>query len=55
MFWVIFVVWSILVVFLNYKNWEYYLVGGKSLRLGGSVFFVACLVFLTVLMAFYIV
>ena len=54
MFWGIFVVWSILVVFLYYKNWEYYLVGRKHLRLGVSIFFVACLVFLTVLMAFYI-
>ena len=53
MFWVIFAVWSILVVFLHYKNWEYYLGEGKPLRLGVSVFLVASLVFLGVLMVFY--
>ena len=54
MFWVIFVVWSILVVFLHCKNWEYYLWGGQPLRLEVSVFLVASLVFLGVLVVFYI-
>ena len=55
MFWALFIVWSILALFLHYKNCEYHLLGMKPLSSRISISLVVCLVFLTVLMVFYIV